>query len=146
MRHIRTDVIKKLGIPEGPMLGKLQEGKSIKWKNETLTPEQATKLTKGKKLTIIADTVLCRNCIDLAEDADILICEATYANDLQEKAELYKHLTAGQAGLIANKANAKKLILTHFSQRYKNTQQIEEDARTVFDNVIAAKDFMRVTL
>ena len=60
-----------------------------------------------------------------------------------KKAELHKHLTAGQAGLIANKANAGKLILTHFSQRYKNTQQIEEDARTVFDNVIAATDFMK---
>jgi len=145
-RHIRTDVVKKLGIPEGPMLGKLQEGKSIKWEGKNVDAETVTKLTKGKKLTIIADTVLCKNCIELAEEADVLICESTYANNLQEKAELYKHLTAGQAGLIANKANVKKLILTHFSQRYKNTQQIEEDARTVFDNVIAAKDFMKVTL
>jgi len=146
VRHIKTDVIKKLGIPHGPLLGKLQDGENIKWKNKTVTSEQTTKLTVGKKLTIIADTALCKSCIDLAEDADILICESTYANNLEEKAEQYKHLTAGQAGLIANKANAKKLILTHFSQRYKNTQDIEEDARTVFDNVIAAKDFMRVSL
>jgi ribonuclease Z len=145
-RNIKTDVIKKLGIPEGPLLGKLQDGKSVKWKDKTVTAEQVTKLTKGKKLTIIADTSLCKSCIDLADEADILICESTYANNLQEKAEQYKHLTAGQAGLIANKANVKKLILTHFSQRYKNTQQIEEDARTVFDNVIAAKDFMKVSL
>ncbi len=145
-RHIKLDALKKLGIPEGPMLGKLQEGKSIAWKGKKVTPEEATTLTKGKKLAIIADTTLCKGCTELAQDADILICESTYANDLQEKAEQYKHLTAMQAGLIANKANAKKLILTHFSQRYKNTQQIEEDARTVFNNVIAAKDFMKIIL
>ncbi len=144
--RIKTDVIKKLGIPHGPLLGKLQEGKNIKWKDKTITPEKATTLSKGKKLTIIADTSLCKSCIDLADEADILICESTYTNSLQEKAEKYKHLTAGQAGLIANKANAKKLILTHFSQRYKNTQQIEEDARDVFDNVTSAKDFMKVSL
>ncbi len=145
-RHIRLDAVKRLGIPEGPILGKLQDGKSVTWKGRKVTPEEATSLTKGKKLAIIADTALCRGCTELAQDADILICESTYANDLQEKAEQYRHLTAGQAGLIANKANAKKLVLTHFSQRYKNAQQIEEDARTVFNNVIAAKDFMKLTL
>jgi len=145
-RHIKTDFVKKLGIPQGPLLGKLQDGKAIKWNGKTVKAEQATSVTKGKKLTIISDTGLCKSCIDLAEDADLLICESTYANSLQEKAEQYKHLTAGQAGLIANKAGVKKLVLTHFSQRYKNTQQVEEDARTVFDNVTAAKDFMKVTL
>lgn len=146
VRHIRKDAIKKLGIPNGPLLGKLQDGKNIKVNGKTITPEQATTLTIGKKLTIIADTALCKSCIDLAEDADVLICESTYANSLQDKAEKYKHLTAGQAGLIANKANVKKLVLTHFSQRYKNTQQIEEDASEVFDKVITAKDFMRFSL
>ncbi len=145
-RHMKLDVIKKLGVPEGPLLGKLQEGKSIEWKGKTVTAEEATKLTKGKKLAIIADTSLCKGCTTLAEGADILICESTYANDLQEKAENYKHLTAGQAGLIANRANVKKLILTHFSQRYKNVQKIEEDARTVFNNTTVARDFMKVAL
>ena len=143
VRRIKTEEVKKLGIPEGPLLGKLQRNENVEWKGKTVSPEQVTELTKGKKLTIIPDTALCRSAIDLAKDADVIISESTYANDLHEKAELHKHLTAGQAGLIANKANAGKLILTHFSQRYKNTQQIEEDARTVFDNVIAATDFMK---
>src|SRR3989344_3203638 len=145
-RNIDLAKAKKLGLSPGIELGKLQDGETIEFKGKKITPEDASETTKGKKLTIIPDTALCKECIELADEADILIAEATYANDLSEKAEKYKHLTAGQAGLIANKANAKKLILTHFSQRYKNTQQIEEDARTVFDNVIAAKDFMRVTL
>ena len=145
-RHIMMDAVKKLKLPEGPLIGQLQEGKSVEFKGTEIHPDQVSKKTKGKKLTIIGDTGICKACIDLAESADLLICESTYANDLKDKADLYKHLTAGEAGLIANKAGAEKLVLTHFSQRYKDTQQIEEDARTVFDNVTAAKDFMRVLL
>ncbi len=145
-RHINKAALRKLNIPDGPHLRKLQEGKDIVWKGSKVTSEETTDVTKGKKLAVIADTRLCKGCIELAEGADILICEATYANDLESKAEDYMHLTAGQAGLIANKANVGKLILTHFSQRYKNVQMIEEDASAVFDKVIAAKDFMRVKL
>ena len=92
------------------------------------------------------DTRLCSGCIEAARDADVLICEATYSDELEDKASKHKHLTAKQAAMIANKANAKKLILTHFSRRYKNTQQIEEEARSVFDNTLCAKDFMRLEI
>ena len=87
---------------------------------------------------------MCDNCITLAEGADILVCEATYAADREDKAEQYMHLTAKQAAMIANKAGAEKLVLTHFSQRYKDTQQIEEDARDIFDNIVCARDFMKI--
>ena len=76
----------------------------------------------------------------------MLICEATYSSKLVDKSEDYGHMTAKQAAQIANKANAKQLVLIHFSARYKNTQEIEEDARNVFDNVICAKDFMKIEL
>jgi ribonuclease Z len=145
-RKIKKEAMRRFGLPEGPLIGKLQEGKAVSWKNKIINPDDVSYVAKGKKVTFIADTVLCNNCINLAEDADLLICEATYADDLEDKAGKYKHLTAKHAGLVANKANVKKLVLTHFSQRYKNTQQIEEDARTVFDKVICAKDFMRLTL
>ena len=55
-------------------------------------------------------------------------------------------MTAKQAAEIANQANAKQLILTHFSTRYKDTHELEQDARNVFDNVLAAKDFMKINL
>lgn len=142
--HISIEVAKKLGLPEGPMLGQLQAGKSVVWNGKTVKPSDVTYTTKGKKVAVIMDTELCSSAIELAKGADVLICEATYANELEEKAAEYKHLTARQAATIANKAGAGKLILTHFSQRYKTTQQVEEDARTTFDNVICAKDFMRV--
>ncbi len=145
-RKIKKESIKRLGLPEGPIIGQLQEGKAVKWKNKTVKPDDVSYIVKGKKVSFISDTSMCNECVDYPKNADLLICEATYANDLEDKAEKYMHLTASQAGMIANKANVKRLILTHFSQRYKNAQQIEEDARTVFDNVECAKDFMRVTL
>jgi ribonuclease Z len=144
--RINVAKAKELGIPEGPLMGELQEGKTITFKGKKIEPDEVTYKVKGKKITYIADTVLTDNCIALAEDADLLISESVYASEHENKAEEYKHLTARQAGMIANKANVKKLVLTHFSQRYKNTQDIEEDARVVFDKIICAEDFMRLKL
>ena len=145
-RKINLKKIKKLGLPEGPLLGQLQKGKAVTWKNKKIKPEDVSQLEEGKKITIIADTLLCNNCYKLAENADLLICEATYSSKLEDKGEEYNHLTAKQAAQIANKANAKQLVLTHFSARYANTQEIEEDARTYFDNIVCAKDFMKINL
>ena len=92
------------------------------------------------------DTVLTKNCFTIAENADLLICEATYESKLKQRAAEYLHLTALEAAQIASKANAKKLVLTHFSQRYKNTQEIEEDAHNAFDNILCAKDFMKINV
>jgi len=145
-RRISVDVVRKIGIPDGPLLGKLQSGKSITFKEKKITPEQATYVVKGKKLSFIADTVPCNNALELAMNSDILVCEATYADNLKEKAAEYMHMTSKQAGLLANQAKAKKLILTHFSQRYKTMGEIEDDAKDVFSNTICAYDFMKIKI
>ncbi len=145
-RKIRKELLKKKNIPEGPIVGRLQGGQSVKWNGKTIQPDEVSNVIKGKKVTYIADTKMCSNAIKLAENADLLVCESTYANELEEKASLYKHLTAGQAGFIANKANVKKLVLTHFSQRYKDLIQIREDAKMVFQNVVCANDLMKISI
>jgi len=86
------------------------------------------------------------NCIRLAKNADILICESAYSSKLAEKAKLYKHLTGQQAAMIAKNANAERLYLTHFSQRYKTVKEIEDDAKETFENTTCANDFMKVKL
>lgn len=145
-RKIKVSHVRKLGIPDGPLLGKLQKGQDIVWKGKKVKVEDATYIVEGRKLGFITDTVLCNNCYKIAQDTDLLICEASYASDLENKAEEYKHMTAKQAGLIASNANAKKLILTHFSQRYKDMNDIKEDAETVFNNIALAHDFMKIKL
>ena len=145
-RRINVDYVKKIGIPEGPLLGELQDGKTIEFKGKKITPEEATYIVKGKKIAYIADSLLCKGAYSLAKDADLLIASSTYTSKDKEKAQEHIHMTAEEAGLVASKSNVKRLVLTHFSQRYKNIHELEEDARNVFDNVTAAKDFMKIEL
>lgn len=143
-RRIRLPYIKKKGIPEGPLLGDLQDNKSINWKGEKISPDDATYVVAGKKTTIILDSMLCNNAYLLAKDSDLLVCEAVYASSLLHKAEEYKHMTAKQAAELAAASNAKKLILTHFSQRYKSVEELLDEAKIIFKNTSAAFDFMKV--
>ncbi|MDP7322314.1 MAG: ribonuclease Z [Candidatus Woesearchaeota archaeon] len=145
-RKINLRFVKKLGIPEGPLLGKLQEGKSIIWEGKKVGVDKATNVVKGKRITIISDTVPCKGADKLAKNSDLLVCEATYASNLENKGEEHSHMTAKQAAELANRSNVKKLVLTHFSARYKNTRELEEDARNCFGNVLCAKDFMKINL
>ena len=138
--------MKKLGIKEGPHLRKLKEGIAIKYKGNDVTPEDVTYLVPGKKITYVADTGVCENCTRLAQDADLLISESVYATAMQDKAEEYRHLTAKDAAMIASHADVKKLVLTHFSQRYKTVEEIEENAKMIFPNTTCAYDFMKLKI
>lgn len=145
-RKIDIGKVKKFGIPEGPLIGELQNGKSVMYKGKKVQPDDVSHSVKGRKLAFITDTVYCKNAVLLAKDADLLICEGTFAHGLEDKAHEYMHLTSREAGQIASQAGAKKLVLTHFSARYKTTHDVEEDAKTVFPEVVCAKDFMRITV
>lgn len=145
-RRINRRFIDSKGIPDGPLLGKLQKGLPIDWKGEKIMPSDATYMTKGKKLGIIFDTKLCDSCFKIAEDTDMLICESTFTDKLRENAEHYKHMTARQAGRVAKDSGAKKLILNHFSQRYKEPKELLNDAKKEFDNTFASEDLMKITL
>jgi ribonuclease Z len=145
-RRIDVTKVKKIGIPEGPLLGKLQQNKAITFNGKKISPKETTYVVPGKIIGIIADTGQCKNCLEIAEGTDILICEATYMEKEAEKAEQYKHLTIRQAALIAHTGNTKKLILTHFSQRYKDKAEIEQEAKDIFPSVILAYDGMKITI
>jgi ribonuclease Z len=83
-----------------------------------------------------------KNAIEIAKNSDLLICEASFAEEEKERAIENLHLTATDAATIAKKAKAKQLILTHISQRYEhNPEIIEKEAKKVFKNTKLAKDF-----
>ncbi|MBI2651106.1 ribonuclease Z [Candidatus Woesearchaeota archaeon] len=145
-RKINIKVAKKLGIPDGPLLGKLQDGKDILFKGKEIKADDVTYIIKGRAVAVVCDTVPCAGADKLSKDADVLICEATYSSNLEEKSLEYGHMTAKDAALLASRSNAKKLILTHFSARYKNTHELEEDARNYFDDVLCSKDFMKIDI
>jgi len=143
--RLRKNVLKKLKLPNSPMLAKLQEGKNITYKGGKIKAKSVTYLEKGKKITIVMDTAPNNNAIKLAKNSDILISEASFIEEQRDKAIKYKHLTVKQAATIAKKAKVKKLILTHNSQRYeKSTKQIVQEAKKIFKNTILANDFDKI--
>ncbi len=145
-RQVNMAKAKALGLKEGPLIGKLQQGKGVEFQDKSIKPDEVSSIRKGKVIAFILDTTLTDHCYVLAQDADLLVCEAAYTSELEAKARQYKHMTAQQAGLIANKANVKKLILTHISQRYSTLKPLLDDARQVFQEVEVAFDFMKVSL
>ncbi len=145
-RRIDLGYLKRFGLRQHPILKNLQEGRDIVWKGKRISAKKATIIKKGRKIAFISDTTLCDAAIRLARDADVLVCEATHLDELKDKAERYMHLTAKQAAELAKKARAKRLIITHFSQRYKNARVLEKEAKAIFRDTIAAKELMKVSI
>lgn len=145
-RKVNMKNVKRLKLPEGPLLGALQRGETVSHGGRKIRPDEVTELVKGRKVVYATDTRPCDGILRLGKDADVLILESTYLSDLQEKAKEYLHMTAAEAAHLANEAHAKKLVLTHFSPRYKKVQDIEEEARDIFDNSVVAHDFMKINL
>jgi ribonuclease Z len=95
------------------------------------------------------DTRLCDAAFALAEGADMMVCEATFADTEAALAREYGHLTAGQAGRIAAESRARLLVLTHFSQRYdhEDSRRLAGQAETAFGGpVVLARDLDRIPM
>lgn len=139
-------LLESLGIKPGPVYGKIKNGESIELENgSVLLPEDVLGLPKkGRVVTILGDTRPCSSVITLAQDADMLVHEATFLHEMVNTAYEYHHSTAVQAATAAMKAKAKCLVLTHFSSRYKDMEQLGgllEEAKSIFPNTILAEEF-----
>lgn len=135
-----------LGIPEGPLFGRLQSGKNVQLDDgrviqpsEVLGPPR-----QGKAIAYCTDTRPFAGSVALARDVDLLIHEATYTQELTEEAHEYGHSTAAQAARIAIDSRARQLLITHFSTRYPDATPLLEEARAVFSNTIMAQDLIEV--
>lgn len=137
----------KLGIPEGPLYSKLQDGETIKTGGKTITPEDVLeKPQKGRKIVYTGDTIPCREIIEASKDCDLLIHDSTYSEADKELIKDHGHSTAEEAAKTAKKANAKKLYLTHISQRYANKEPLEKEAQSIFKNSYIAEDFTTIKI
>ncbi len=145
-RNIDVEYLRKHKIKDGPHLEKLKQGQNIVFEGKKIKAKDATYVVKGKKVSYIIDTLYTTNAIKLAKYADVLIADSTFQSSLREKAEKTKHLTSEDAANIASNAEVKQLILTHFSQRYKEVSELLNEAQIIFPNTKAAFDFMKITL
>jgi len=139
---------KALGIPEGPLWSKLQHGEKVKLSGgRVVKPEQVVGTPRsGRKVVYSGDTRPTESLLKLAANADLLIHDATFDDEMLDRAQEDGHSTPSQAAETATKAKAKRLVLTHFSSRYKNTQRLLEQARKIFPNVEVGKDFMEIDI
>jgi ribonuclease Z len=137
-----------LHIPMGPLWRKLQyweiitlpDGKIIE-PSEVVDPPRP-----GRKIVYSGDTAPCDSVIQISKGAALLIHESTYSDDLEEKAVETKHSTASQAANVAKEAGVEKLVLTHISSRYSNSNELQEQAKKIFQNTTIAEDLMEVVL
>jgi len=139
--RLNKEKIKKLGLPNLPILKNLQDGKDIIFNKKKIKASSVTYRELGRKITIILDTKMNEKAIELAKNSDLVITESTFSEEEAEKAKEYMHLTAKDAATIAKKSKSKALIITHISQRYEhNLSAIEKEARKTFKNTKIARD------
>jgi ribonuclease Z len=137
----------KLSREESAKLGELTKGKNIQINNKLIKSKDYTYKQPGKKISFILDTKICVNAKKLTKDSDLAIIESTYSDEESAIAFEYNHLTAGQAAEIAKQSKVKQLILTHFSQRYENRENILlKQAQKIFKNTKLAEDLMSVEI
>jgi len=133
---------KALGIPEGPLYRRLQEGEPVVVGGKTFGPELVLgPPRRGRKIVYTGDTMPTSALVEFARGADVLIHDATAETSLEEKANRYGHSTARQAALVAKDAGVGTLVLTHVSPRYEEAAPILADATPVFPNAVLAEDF-----
>ena len=129
----------------GPDVGRLQRDGKLERDGAWTDLADVSEPRRGQKFAFIMDTRLCGAAYELADGADLLVCESTFADADAALADRYAHLTAGQAGQLAAAAGARRLVLTHFSQRYAGTSQLRRDAAAAYDgDIIVAADLDRI--
>jgi ribonuclease Z len=139
---------RELGIPEGPIFGRLQAGKDVELADgRIISPSEVLGPPRpGKAIAYCTDTRPCQTALDLARDVDLLIHEATFTSDMTDEAREFGHSTARQAAEIAREAKAKRLLITHFSTRYPDPRVLLDEAREVFPETMLADDLLEVEL
>jgi ribonuclease Z len=133
----------ELGVPVGPKFSQLHEGQPVELDDGTVVrPEQVVGDPRpGRKLVYTGDTRPHDAVVSAAEGADLLIHDATFANDASERAAETGHSTAGEAAAVANRAGARALALTHVSSRYAgDAREISEGASGFDGEAFVAHD------
>ncbi|MFC0269846.1 ribonuclease Z [Metabacillus herbersteinensis] len=142
---LQVDKLRALDVPPGPIYQKLKQGNTVKLEDgrelngeDFLGPHQ-----EGRIVTILGDTRICEQSVELALNADLLIHEATFGHADDQLAFDYFHSTTSQAAKIALEANVKQLVITHISSRYQgeDSESLLNEAREIFINTDLANDF-----
>jgi ribonuclease Z len=147
--RFNPDLARELGIPEGPLWGKIHKGEPITLDDgrviEASTLVGPTRC--GRKLVISGDTRPCASTIAMSAGADLLLHEATFGDEEAARAVETGHSTAREAAQVAAQAGVRQLVLTHFSARYsRDPSDLDREAKEVFPRVTIARDGMEIDI
>lgn len=144
------EMAKEIGIPRGPLYGKLQSGAQVTLPDgRTVQPEEVLGPQRpGKSIAYCLDTEFSSRSIELAEHCTALIHETTFGADGIDMAKERKHSTMQDAARVAAESGTGLLIATHFSSRYDHheVKRIADDARPIFENIKAGKDLQEIEI
>ena len=140
----------ELGVPRGPLYGKLQHGENIAVPDgRVITPDMVLGPPRpGKSVAYCLDTQFSERTIQLAQQCTALIHETTFGPDAVDMARERKHSTMEDAARVAKEAGVENLIATHFSSRYDGRQisKIADDARSIFGNITLGRDLLEIDI
>jgi ribonuclease Z len=139
--RLKKDKIKKLKLPNSPLLKEIQQGKDITLNGKKIKAKSLTYLQEGRKVSLVLDTSYNESIPIFVKNSNILIAESTYSSEEAELAKEKMHLTTKDAATIAKKAKAEQLYLVHLSQKHEHLPNlIEKEAKSIFKNTKVAKD------
>ena len=147
--RFNPDKARALGIPEGPAWGRIHKGQSVTLDDgRIIEPSELVGPTRaGRKVVFTGDSRPATSTIEIAEGADLLIHEATFADDEEPRARETGHATAREAAQVAAKAGVKQLVLTHLSARYSiNASELLQQAKEVFPETVVARDGFEIEI
>ena len=148
--ELKAEELRAIGVPFGPVFGRLKRGEVVTLEDGRVIDgkDYVSEDIKGRIVVICGDTRFTPKSITLAQNANVLVHEATYEADKEKTARQHFHSTSKQAATIALEANVQQLYLTHISARYLGHQvsQLEQEARKVFPKTKVVKDFDTFTI
>lgn len=143
-RRMLPELLGRFGIT-GAAIGQLQRAGTVRVNGRLVQLAEVSEPRRGQRFAFVMDTRLCDSVYALADGADMLVIEATFLAEDAELARSYGHLTAGQAARVAAECKVRRLVLTHFSQRYPDTGRYRDEAAAVFDgDLVIAEDLTRI--
>ncbi|MBN9113126.1 MAG: ribonuclease Z [Pseudonocardia sp.] len=143
-RRMLPDRLAAAGVT-GPAVSRLARDGSIDVDGRTVRLDDVSAPRPGQSFAFVMDTRLCAGVEELAAGVDMLVIESTFLHADADLAHSFGHLTAREAGQVAARAGVGTLVLTHFSQRYRDPEAFAVEAAEVFDGpAVVAADLMRI--
>lgn len=138
-RKFDREQLKAHGV-HGPLVKKLEAEGCVLIDGKTVMLDDVSRIRKGDSIAVVIDTRPCANAVEIARNARLFLCEATFLEEHRDLAHNYYHMTVKQAAAIAKEAGVEELVVTHFSARYQDLEPFEKEGQEIFPGIKVADD------